>query len=493
MSTSFLAPIRQALHGRHPILYLQTPEEDRVLRCLETLADEHLESAPVHTWTCTGGLSASADRDATTDPVTALREVASGQHEGFIVMLDLTAAMDQPAVIRALRDVYYALLERPRTVLVILSPLLVMPKALEKELYILELPLPEVGDLAAHLRAFCEREQSVAIAPELISELALTLRGLTLREVDHILHAISQSGDFSDQAIRDKTFDAKAMVVRKSGYLEYVPTHQEIAAIGGLDTLKDWIHKREKLFNQESVDAGLPMPKGILLMGISGCGKSLACKTVAAIWRIPLFRLDMNVVFSGLHGTPEATFHHALKTIESLAPAVVWIDEIENGLGVDVEHGNATGQIFSAFLTWMQEKPPMIFVAATANQIQQLPAEVLRKGRFDQVFFCDLPDEEEREEIMRVHVQRQGGDPDEIDVNYLAMATDGWNGAEIEQAVISARIDAHLDEKPLSTRHISRHTRSIVPLSETMSEQIKSLREWAWGRATSASKKQARL
>jgi len=261
-----------------------------------------------------------------------------------------------------------------------------------------------------------------------------------------------------------------------------------------MEVLREWIDKRASLFTQESYEAGLPLPKGILLMGVSGCGKSLAAKTVAAIWKVPIFRLDFNVIFSGLYGSPEATFHQALKTIESVAPAVVWIDEIENGLGMRANAGSTDqNQIFSAFLTWMQEKPPMIFVAATANHIESLPAEIIRKGRFDQVFFCDLPGNEERDAIFKIHLARNGADVDAIDVAYLVIATEGWNGAEIEQVVIAARIDAYTDNRAMTTRDVSRHIRSNVPLSETMAEQIKAIREWAWGRATTASKTKQRL
>jgi SpoVK/Ycf46/Vps4 family AAA+-type ATPase len=196
----------------------------------------------------------------------------------------------------------------------------------------------------------------------------------------------------------------------------------------------------------------------------------------------------MNLVFSGLHGSPEAAFYHALQTVEAIAPAVLWIDEIENGLGAQDGSGGANPHIFSAFLTWMQEKPPLVFIAATANRIHDLPAEVIRKGRFDQVFFVDLPTVKERRQIFEIHLRRNRADPGRFDLEYLSVVTEGWNGAEIEQAVVSARTDAYHERRDMEMQDVNRNIASIVPLSKTMEEQMKRIRSWAFGRATPASR-----
>jgi SpoVK/Ycf46/Vps4 family AAA+-type ATPase len=222
-------------------------------------------------------------------------------------------------------------------------------------------------------------------------------------------------------------------------------------------------------------------------MGVSGCGKSLCAKAVARTWEVPLFRLDMNLVYSGLYGNPEATFHEALRTVESAAPVVLWIDEIENGLGTGAQQDQAANHVLSAFLTWMQEKPPLVFVAATANRIEALPAEMIRKGRFDQVFFCDLPNAEERAQIFAIHIRRNRGEPERFDLMRLASQSKEWNAAEIEQAVIAARIDAAAERRDFDTEDVLVHCRTVVPLSRTMREQIKLIRDWAWDRATPAS------
>ena len=231
----------------------------------------------------------------------------------------------------------------------------------------------------------------------------------------------------------------------------------------------------------------MPIPRGLLLMGVSGCGKSLCVKTISTLWNLPLFRLDMNAVF----GTPnpEATFLKALRSIEGVSPAVLWIDEIEMGVGGYREGGDASmSRIFSGFLTWMQEKSALVFVAATANRIQLLPAEVIRKGRFDQVFFVDLPNEEERKQIFGIHLKKNHCDPGKFDLVFLAKATRGWNGAEIEQVVVSSLVDSYSEARELTEDDLHRVLSSTVPLSVTMEEQIKAIKSWAHDRALNASR-----
>jgi SpoVK/Ycf46/Vps4 family AAA+-type ATPase len=275
--------------------------------------------------------------------------------------------------------------------------------------------------------------------------------------------------------------------MRKEGILEFVPPTRDLGQLGGLDQLKHWVRQRSKLFTHQARALNMPRPRGVLLMGMSGCGKSLAIKVIATEWKLPLFRLDMNLVFAGIHGSAEWVFHRALEAAESVAPAVLWIDEIEMGVAgyAEGQTGSLT-RIFSTFLTWMQEHRAEVFVAATANRIALLPAEVLRKGRFDQVFFVELPNEEERKEILSIHLKNQGLDPGRYDLVLLASATRGWNGAEIEQAVISARISCHADGRSVEERDLLTAMGQTVPLSTTMSEQIKAIRSWARTRALPA-------
>jgi len=281
--------------------------------------------------------------------------------------------------------------------------------------------------------------------------------------------------------------DEKEQITRKEGILEFVPPDENLEQLGGLDQLKTWVRERRSLFTPEARRKGMPVPKGVLLMGISGCGKSLAVKVIAREWQLPLFRLDMNMVFAGVQGTAEWVFSRALEAVESVAPAVLWIDEIEMGVAGyhEGESGSLT-RIFSTFLTWMQEHRAEVFIAATANRINLLPAEVIRKGRFDQVWFVDLPNEEERKEILSIHMLRNGLDPASFDLILLASATRNWNGAEIEQAVMSARITGHARGTNVSQNDMLAAFGKIIPLSRTMEDQLKAIRSWARTRALPA-------
>ncbi|NCO69661.1 MAG: AAA family ATPase, partial [Acidobacteria bacterium] len=314
-----------------------------------------------------------------------------------------------------------------------------------------------------------------------------SLRGMSLLEVDSLLRRLLARHKVLDDAFMAEVLAEKEQIMRKEGILEFVPPDRTLGELGGLDQLKTWVRQRTSLFTPQARAQNLPRPKGVLMMGMSGCGKSLAVKVIATEWKLPLFRLDMNMVFAGVHGSPEWVFHRALEAVEAVAPAVLWIDEIEMGIAgyAEGQTGSMT-RIFSTFLTWMQEHRADVFVAATANRINLLPAEIIRKGRFDQVFFVELPNEEERKEILAIHMRKQGLDAGRLDLVLLASATRGWNGAEIEQAVVSCRIACYAASKAVEERDLLTAMGQIVPLSTTMSEQIKAIRGWARTRALPA-------
>jgi hypothetical protein len=484
----FIEQIREALRGRHPILYLHTPEEDRVVEALRSLLPESFKGGSLSTWDCVRGLEPCADAAGTREPVAALRHILSRPEKGFYVMKDLSEFMGDPDVVRALRDAYRAFVQSGQACVVIVSPNLVLPPTLEKELCLVEVDMPAPDELLQKVLQVQKQYPKAKLAPELQPELSMALRGLTLQEVEHVMHRAFSRDGASAQELLEEVFAEKKVLAKKSGFLEYIAVPFDIARVGGLENVKEWAAKRRSLFTQDAVKAGLPVPRGVLMMGVSGCGKSMMAKAIASLWKVPLFRLDMNLVFSGLYGSPEAAFHRALKTIEAVAPAVLWIDEMEAALSRPKDEGSNQSRMFSAFLTWMQEKPPLVFVAATANHIEALPAEVIRKGRFDQVFFCDLPTEEERRQIIEIHLGLNGIDPKCIEIDRILVHTQGWTGAEIEQAIISARIDAVGEGRKVTTDDLKRHAGMMVPLSKTMSEQIKAIRDWAFDRAARASR-----
>jgi len=315
----------------------------------------------------------------------------------------------------------------------------------------------------------------------------MAMRGLTADEIGHLVAKVFSSRRSFDDAGFLEVLAEKEQMSKKEGVLEFVPPRFSLEDIGGYAVLKEWLVKRQALFSKEAMDAGIPVPKGILLMGISGCGKSLCVKTISTLWNLPLFRLDMNAVFGT--DNAELTFLRALRSVESVSPAVLWIDEIEMGVGGYREGQDASmSRIFSGFLTWMQEKSAMVFVAATANRIHLLPAEIIRKGRFDQVFFVDLPNEEERKQIFSIHMKKNKCDVARFDLVFLSKATNGWNGAEIEQAVVAAVIDAYSEARQLNEDDLYRMISATVPLAVTMEEQIKAIRSWAHERALNASR-----
>jgi len=473
------ALLLQALASRHPILYLRSGDEARVMAALERVAATR--GVPLASWACT-------EAPGKADAADAVLDASQRAAPGFLVFKDLAAALAQPRLQRALRDAYYRLRDRPDTRLVLLSGELVVPPSLRGNLQVIEVPPPSVDELRALLTEVTAEHPGVSAEEALRAPLVEGLRGLGLDEARHVLHAVLADGLPSPARVLDAVQTTKRMLAAGGDFLEFVAPDRGLDEVGGLSNLKEWITTRADLFTQRAVDAGEPVPRGLLVMGVSGCGKSLVAKVLAREWHVPLFRLDMNRVFSGAHGNPEATFHRALRTVESLAPVVLWIDEIENGLGFSGPGKGDATHLFSAFLTWMQEKPPLVFVTATANRIEDLPAEMIRKGRFDQVFFVDLPDADERAALLRIHLARQAADPDAFDLDALVRDTDGWNAAEIEQAVIAARVVGLHQHRPFTTADLRAVARRVVPLSRTMSEQIRALRDWAWDRATPASR-----
>jgi hypothetical protein len=453
-------------------------DEDRALASVASLAEEVSAGRPPVRWTCASGLE---DGDAASrDPAEALRRVVAAPGPGVWVFLDLEPHLDRPDVQRRLRDVVRAFEAGPPRRLVLLGSSGGPAPPLADEIGWVEQPPPSEAET---------RDLVEAMGPvELIGneELLAAFRGVPLHR---LRRALGRAG--ADSAPLATAFAEahaeKGRLARAAGVLELVEPVFGVDDIGGLERLKTWLVERKGLLTGGG-PPGVPSPRGVLLMGVSGCGKSMAAKVTASLWGVPLFRLDMNLVFSGLHGSPEAAFDRALRALERLAPAVCWVDEIENGLGISgAEMGATTNHLFSTFLTWLQEKPNQVFVAATANRIEALPPELIRKGRFDQVFFLDLPNAEERRRIFEVHLRRRGVEPGAFDLDYLVVDTRGWSGAEIEQAVASAQVRAAAAGRPFGSEDVVSATQGMVPLSRTMHEQIRALREWTFGRAIRAS------
>ncbi len=483
MQSSF-DQIRNALSSAYPLTLLVSLEEERMEKLLERFAaGAKPEPFPVSVWNCVDGFSHEGG-EAFTDPMQALAWLSTDHApRGFYLFKDLEGLWNDRKFLRRLRDTAMKVCGTGRY-LFALSANVDLPESLKPLTYVVISLFPDDEEIQSMAKAILNKQR---VTPAIIERLVLALRGMSLTEAEHLLKRLTvRHPDLGEDFFR-AVLDDKEQITRKEGILEFVSPDDSLSDLGGLDQLKTWVRERDSLFQPGAGDSDLPSPKGVLLMGISGCGKSLAVKVIANEWGLPLFRLDMNLVFAGTKGTAEWVFHRALEAIESLAPAVLWIDEIEMGIGG--YHEGATGsmtRIFSTFLTWMQEHKAQVFVAATANRINLLPAEILRKGRFDQVFFVDLPADEERKEILNIHMRRNGLDPANYDLILLSSATRGWNGAEIEQAAIQARVTAHAKGSEVAQNDLLAAFGKIIPLSRTMEEQIKAIRSWARTRALPA-------
>jgi SpoVK/Ycf46/Vps4 family AAA+-type ATPase len=473
-----------------PLLYVVTWEEERLERMLSSASQALFgDDRPVWQWTAALGFTSGPGQDrGLLDPVEALAFVIHAETDAICLMKDLPSHFDaNPALVRAVRDVYDAFSTRSGTV-VLSHPRIIVPPDLGKEMQILELSLPDTNELQEMLHLLNGgNDENMRPSEGWVEQISHAMQGLSSNEArDLFRRLISESVLDVDTALNNINL-AKAQLLMKENCLEVITKTYDIDQIGGLDKLKKWTLSRRILFSKEAQEAKIQAPSGILLMGVSGCGKSLAAKTIPSVWGLPLIRLDMNKIMSGGWGAPEVAWERAIRAAENAAPVVLWIDEIENSFGFmndTATSGNMT--IFSSFLTWMQEKPANVFVAATANRIEILPPEMLRKGRFDQLFFVDLPEKPARIEILRIHLLKEGGDPEQFDLEHMAEIIVGWSAAEIEQMVKSARIDAFTDGRELTYDDIIHNIYRIVPLSKTMSEQLAALRIWSHNRATSA-------
>jgi SpoVK/Ycf46/Vps4 family AAA+-type ATPase len=483
--------ISRGLKSHYPLFYVLGWDEDRIERLLRSIARSYYGADDrLRVWSASHGFGNHDDPAAPAlDPLTAVARIVAAPQEPPLMYLlkDLPTWFESnPALVRGIRDLYYRL-KNGNNVVFITCPLLILPEILKKEVFLVEMDLPAEDEIMEVLEA---GKGNVAISREQLYRIAAGMRGLSLNEIGHLSARLFRGEIGDDESLLAEIQEEKAQILRKESCLQFYGPQRSLDDIGGLENLKEWVAKRAHLFSEDAYRSGVPLPSGILFMGVSGCGKSMAAKAIATAWNLPLVRLDMSLVLSRSFGTPEYAFAHATRMAEELAPLVLWVDELENAFGYDDTTRGSSGNvnIFSSFLTWLQEKTPKVFVAATANRIQQLPAELMRKGRFDQLFFLDLPNKEERKEILSIHIRRQGGNPADFDLGYLAATTRDWSGAEIEQAIKSACIDAYQEGRAFVQRDVVRNAVATIPLSRTMVEQIKAIKDWCFKRAISASK-----
>lgn len=502
--------------ARFPCLYISTWEEERALTSIRKVAGNPsiIHPRAVYVWSVTGGMigEGQSGKEETRDPLKALEFAEKCNEAAVFVFKDFhvyfggqgrSLGATEYKVIRKIRDLIPLLTytkAKPKNV-IFLSPTLILPNELQKDVTVLDFDLPTIWEIKNCLSDMIERNKSrinIVIDNEGIERLANAALGLTLKEAENAFaRAMVEDGKLSIEDL-NVVLDEKCQIIKKTEILELIKSDLDISDVGGLENMKRWLIKRKDSWLDYAQDYGLPAPKGLLITGVPGCGKSLISKAISSQWGLPLLRLDIGKIFSGIVGSSEENMRRAIKTAEAISPSILWIDEIEKGF-ISVGGGGDSGtssRVFGSFLTWMQEKTKPVFVVATANNIHSLPPEFLRKGRFDEIFFVDLPTRRERCDIFLLHMEKRlkGKEPNVIgnfSINQetalrLAEQTEGFVGAEIEQIVISGLFEAFAEKRAVTVADFEKAIKNTVPLSVTQAEQIRAIREWANIRAVAA-------
>ncbi len=483
------------IQAQYPLIYLITSEEERSERAIALIAQTKTPLRQVFIWTMTHGMveyghPRNVTRHETLSPEAAINWVYRQKEAGLFVFKDLHPFLDDPGTIRSLRDAIASFKGTNKTI-VLMSPLQKIPIELEKEVVVLDFPLPDLTELNQVLSSQLEIAKNRRPTTETREKLLKSALGLTRDEAEKVYRkAYVKTGRLTEEEV-EIVLSEKKQLIRRNGILEFVEEDETIDAVGGLDELKRWLKQRSNAFTEKAREYGLPQPKGMLILGVPGCGKSMIAKTTSRLWGLPLLRLDMGRVYDGsMVGRSEANLRSALKTAESISPAILFIDEMDKAFGgsggSSDSDGGASSRIFGTFLTWMQEKTSPVFVMATANRVERLPGEFLRKGRFDEIFFVDLPSPEERQSIFQIHLGKRRSEIARFDLEQLAKVSDGFSGAEIEQAIIAAMYEAFAQDREFTQLDIIAAIKATLPLSKTMTEQVTALRDWARQRARPA-------
>ena len=508
--------------ANRPIIYIVTHEETRVIDAMRAICarNDH-DKWELYAWDIADGLKSlahetplppTAGKYDQTEVLGWFAEQSPTEKESIQILVlkdfykfmgaDGNAGQVEHTVIRELRN-QAQINKQKRKVIVLIGPTLYLPTDLEKMCTVIDWPLPERFHISEKIKEVLnwandypqlKEKFQLSYTKAELDDIISSFQGLTLEEIELLCsYMVLTTNKLDATFISTKKQDA----IRKSGLLDWIPSQDSMDSIGGLDRFKDWLKKRKNAFSEEAKEYGLPEnPKGVLLVGIQGAGKSLSCQAVSKFWNLPLLRLDMGKVFSGIVGSSEENIRSVTKVAESIAPCLLWIDEIDKGLSGTRSSNNTDGgtaaRVFGSLLNWMQEKKKPVYIVATANDVSQLPPELLRKGRFDEIFFVDLPNQDERCEIFNIHLKKRGRNPDDYDMNKLVEISENFTGAEIEAAVIAAMYESFDDGKrAVTTQDIAEAMGEMVPLATTMSEQVDALRDWANTRARNASNPQS--
>lgn len=510
--TNFDKELCDLLRARFPYIQITTYEEERLIKELRRIVsnpDLIKTVRNVYVWKSSEGFRDQNGmiEENTFEKISALNFIKNYEEPALFILLDFHVFCERTNggvdynIVRCLKDLFPNLKEsyQPKNV-VLVSPTTSIPDDLKKDVTIMDFELPSADEISAVLDDIIQTNAGTNLDIDLNEKekesLVKAAVGLTLQEAENAFaRAMVDDGSLNAQDV-DLVLKEKSQVIKKNDLLEYIDSTVNIEDVGGLENLKKWLIKRNKSWLNSAKKYGLPAPKGVLLTGVPGCGKSLIAKSISSMWHLPLLRFDVSKVFNMYVGNSESNMREAIKTAEAIAPCVLWIDEIEKGFS-GLSNGGDSGtssRIFGTFLSWMQEKTKPVFVVATANNISQLPSEMMRKGRFDEIFFIDLPTTLERKQIFKVHLSSRLKEAevigdfviDDNTLNHLAQLTEGFGGAEIEQIVIMGLFDAFAEDRSIKMKDFENAIKNTVPLSVTQSEQIIAIRQWADVRAVAA-------
>jgi AAA+ superfamily predicted ATPase len=494
LATEAFADLELLIRSRHGLIHIETVEDQRVALLLRHIADRL--TLPFFTWTRTRGIARDGHANGiydTQEPAQALAHIASAQLAALYHFTAFDAAAGGDLLVQRLRDAAEDLGRRSGAI-ILTGENTELPAAVRHLAARMQLPAPTADELRRLLDhivrdASARGPARVALTQAEEARLLGALRGLTLLEAEKALtRAIVEDG-LLDASDIGHVLETKRQIVEREGVLEYYPAEESATEIADLAGLREWLSKRSSIISRpaEAASFGLTFPRGLLLIGVPGCGKSLCARAVATEWRLPLLRMDTGSLYNRYVGETESNFRRAMRTAEAVAPCVLFIDELEKAFATGgSEDGGVSARVLGTFLTWLQERKADVFVIATANDVSRLPPEFLRKGRFDEIFFVDLPDLETRAQVVSIHLSRRGQQPARLPLGEIAARTEGFSGAELEQVVVSALYTAFADGDALTADHLLAEAARTRPLSVTMAERVQALRDWARGRAVPA-------
>jgi hypothetical protein len=481
------------LRSRTPIIVIESQDERRMLDLLQSITLERAREAytPLFRWTITDGLQrldiALEPQAINSEPTDVLKHIRAVKKPGIYVLLDFHPFLEDPVHVRLLKDICIRSAEVQRQI-VLISHEIKVPTELESYCARFDMALPSAEERARIVKQAANeysREHPgtrVKVDPKAHELLIKNLSGLTWADTERLArNAIFLDGAINHSDLPD-VMKAKYELLNRGGALQFEYDTARFNDVGGLERLKTWLGQRRPAFRGDNAAAHLDVPKGILLLGIQGCGKSLAAKATAGVFGVPLLRLDFGAIYDKYHGETERKLRESLRTADVMSPCVLWIDEIEKGIAGRGGETGTTQRVLGSFLTWMAERKSQVFVVATANDIATLPPELVRKGRFDEIFFVDLPSDRVRASIFAIHLANRDQPLQNFDLDKLTAASDGFSGAEIEQAIVASLYAAHAKHEPLSTGHVLDEIARTRPLSVVMAERIGAMREWAAGR-----------